>query len=65
MSDNEDNLSDNIETFDEVGAGASLTRPIRVGELKIGHYVMIENNPCKIIKLTTSKTGRLAYKSNM
>lgn len=29
-------------------AGASQTVPVRAGELKKGHYVMLKDHPCKV-----------------
>jgi translation initiation factor 5A len=52
MSDHDD------ETFENVDAGASLTYPVPAGNLKKGHHVCIKNFPCKIIEITTSKTGK-------
>ena len=39
-------------------AGASLTTPIRAGEVKKGMIVMLKDKPCKVIEITTSKTGK-------
>ena len=52
MSDHDD------ETFENVDSGASLTYPVPAGNLKKGHYVCIKGFPCKIIELSTSKTGK-------
>jgi len=46
------------ETFDKVESGASQTYPMQVGSLKKGGYVMIGDKPCKILEITTSKTGK-------
>jgi translation initiation factor 5A len=48
-------MSDEIVSAD---AGASLTFPIRGGEVKKGLHVMIKGKPCKVIEVTTSKTGK-------
>ena len=45
-------------TVEAVVSGASQTVPVRAGELKKGHYVMLKDHPCKVIELTTSKTGK-------
>jgi len=37
---------------------AALTTPIRAGELKKGMMAMLKGFPCKIIEITTSKTGK-------
>uniref|UniRef100_A0A7S1GB90 Eukaryotic translation initiation factor 5A n=1 Tax=Bicosoecida sp. CB-2014 TaxID=1486930 RepID=A0A7S1GB90_9STRA len=39
-------------------SGASLTYPIRAGEVKKGGHVCIKGKPCKVIEITTSKTGK-------
>ncbi|KAA0156599.1 hypothetical protein FNF27_01260 [Cafeteria roenbergensis] len=39
-------------------AGASAVIPIRAGEVKKGGHVMIKEHPCKVIEVTTSKTGK-------
>jgi translation initiation factor 5A len=46
------------ETFEASGANASLVRPVRAGEVRNGHYVMLKGFPCKVIEVTTSKTGK-------
>lgn len=46
------------EEFDTVDAGSSLTYPMQAGALRKGGHVMIKGNPCKIIEITTSKTGK-------
>ena len=46
------------ETFEAVDSGASMTFPCSAGNLKKGEYVCIKGFPCKIIELTTSKTGK-------
>lgn len=49
---------DEQETFESGGAGAALTEPIRAGEVKKGMTVMLKGKPCKVIEITTSKTGK-------
>lgn len=39
-------------------SGAALTEPIRAGEIKKGMIVMLKGKPCKVISVTTSKTGK-------
>ena len=46
------------EEFGEEGAGSSLITPIRAGELKKGMYAILKEKPCKVIEITTSKTGK-------
>lgn len=45
-------------TIATAGAGAALTEPIRAGEIKKGMTVMLKGKPCKVIEVTTSKTGK-------
>merc|ERR1711898_74869 len=54
MSDKEED----VEEFEQVGSGASLTVPIMSGNLKKGSFVVIKNRPCKVIETSTSKTGK-------
>jgi translation initiation factor 5A len=44
--------------FASADAGASATFPIRAGEVKKGTYVIIKGHPCKVVEVTTSKTGK-------
>ncbi len=34
------------------------TKPCKAGQLKKGDYVCIKGKPCKIVEVTTSKTGK-------
>jgi len=45
-------------TFESADAGASHTYPRQAGELKKGTHCMIKGNPCKVVEMTTSKTGK-------
>ena len=51
-------MSSDDETFQTGDSGASLTIPVTAGSLKKGHHVNINGFPCKIIEITTSKTGK-------
>jgi len=49
---------DHEVTFDSVDAGASTTYPMQCSALRKGGHVVIKNRPCKIIDMSTSKTGK-------
>jgi translation initiation factor 5A len=38
--------------------GESMTKPVDVGDLRVGGYMMIEGEPCKIMDITKSKPGK-------
>mmetsp|Transcript_35478 Transcript_35478/g.85717 ORF Transcript_35478/g.85717 Transcript_35478/m.85717 type:complete len:158 (+) Transcript_35478:136-609(+) len=44
--------------FNSGDAGASETIPIQAGSVKKGIHVVIKGNPCKVIEISTSKTGK-------
>ena len=35
-----------------------MSRPVDVGDLKIGSYVIVEDVPCRIVEVTKSKPGK-------
>jgi translation initiation factor 5A len=35
-----------------------MSKPVDVGELKEGHYIIIDNEPCKIVEYEKSKPGK-------
>ncbi len=35
-----------------------MTKPMDVGELRVGGYMMIEGEPCKIVDISKSKPGK-------
>ncbi|MEM1587153.1 MAG: translation initiation factor IF-5A [Candidatus Bathyarchaeia archaeon] len=35
-----------------------MSKPVEVGDLKEGHYVIIDNEPCHIVEVTKSKPGK-------
>jgi len=44
--------------FNRNRVGASMTRPIDVGSLRVGGYMIIDNEPCRIVDITKSKPGK-------
>merc|ERR1711890_153863 len=39
-------------------AGAAATKPMEAGQVRKGGFIMIKGNPCKVVDVSTSKTGK-------
>ena len=46
------------ETFESADAGSSHTYPMEAGQIRKGGYIVIKNRPCKVVSVSTSKTGK-------
>ena len=49
---------DGDEEFQQAGAGASLTYPMEAGKIRKGMYINIKGRPCRVVDVSTSKTGK-------
>jgi translation initiation factor 5A len=54
MSDEEQMM----ETFEQAGSGSSATYPIQCSALRKGGFVVLKGHPCKVVEMSTSKTGK-------
>lgn len=46
------------ETYQEGSSGASQSYPLQCSALRKNGHVLIKNEPCKIVEMSTSKTGK-------
>ena len=51
-------MGDDIEGFETTSAGASETIPMEAGQIRKGGYICIKGRACKVVNVTTSKTGK-------
>ncbi|CAH8252248.1 unnamed protein product [Arabidopsis lyrata] len=51
-------MSDEEHHFESSDAGASKTYPQQAGTIRKNGYIVIKGRPCKVVEVSTSKTGK-------
>merc|ERR1712138_99515 len=53
------NMADEDYSVDAAGdAGAAHTKPMEAGQVRKGGFIMIKGKPCKVVDVSSSKTGK-------